>query len=83
MPPSAKEYRSKALECTELAAKTNDPESRWMLEQTAGQWIALANGIEKYGAKKKQKPCAIPASDIRGLGASGDYARGVRTIDDG
>jgi hypothetical protein len=58
MPPSAEEYRSKASECSELAEKTNDLQSKRVLEQTAGQWIALANGVEKYGAKSKQKPRA-------------------------
>jgi hypothetical protein len=51
MPTSAEEYRAKASECAELAARTNDPQSKRVLEQTAGQWTALANGAEKYGAK--------------------------------
>jgi hypothetical protein len=63
MPTSAEEYRAKASECAELAAKTNDPQSKRVLEQTAGQWTALANGVEKYGAKKKQKPCARERAD--------------------
>ena len=50
---SAEEYRAKASECAELAAKTNDPQSKRVLEQTAEQWNALANGSEKYGAKSK------------------------------
>jgi hypothetical protein len=52
---SAEEYRAKASECAELAAKTNDPQSKRMLEQTAGQWAALAKGAEKYGAKRATK----------------------------
>jgi hypothetical protein len=55
MPPSAEEYRAKASECAELAAKTNDLQSKRMLEQTAGQWAALAKGAEKYGAKRASR----------------------------
>jgi hypothetical protein len=55
MPSSAEEYRAKARECAKLAAKTNDPQSKRMLEQTAGQWAALANGAEKYGAKRASR----------------------------
>ena len=55
MPSSAEEYRAKAPECAELAAKTNDPQSKRMLEQTAGQWAALADGVEKYGAKSQRR----------------------------
>jgi hypothetical protein len=53
MPSSAEEYRAKAFECAEWAARTNDAESKRVLEQTAGQWNALANGAEKYGAKRQ------------------------------
>jgi hypothetical protein len=53
MPSSAEEYRAKASECAELAAKTNDPQSKRMLERTAWQWAALAEGAEKYGAKRQ------------------------------
>jgi hypothetical protein len=55
MPSSAEEYRAKASECAELAAKTNDLQSKRMLEQTAGQWAALAKGAEKYGAKRASR----------------------------
>jgi hypothetical protein len=42
------EYRAKASECAELAAKTKDPAAKRVLEQTAEQWCALADGTEKY-----------------------------------
>ena len=54
MPSSAEEYRAKASECAELAARTSDPQSKRVLEETAGQWTVLANGAEKYGAKRPQ-----------------------------
>jgi hypothetical protein len=34
-----------------LAAQARGPESKHMLEKTAEQWEALADGIEKYEAK--------------------------------
>jgi hypothetical protein len=48
MPPSAEDCRAKASECAELAAKTMDPFSKLVLEQTAEQWHVLAEGAEKY-----------------------------------
>ena len=48
MPPSAEDCRAKAFECAELAAKTRDPFSKLVLEQTAEQWYVLAEGAEKY-----------------------------------
>ena len=42
----ADKYRAKASECAELAAKTRDLQSKRVLEQTAEQWNALADGIE-------------------------------------
>jgi hypothetical protein len=48
MPPSAEDCRAKAFECAELAAKTRDPFSKLLLEQTAEQWFVLAEGAEKY-----------------------------------
>jgi hypothetical protein len=47
----AEEYRAKASECAELAAKTKDPQSKRVLEQTAEQWHLLADGVEKYGRR--------------------------------
>ena len=55
MPSLAEEYRAKASECAELAATTNDPQSKRMLEQTAVQWAALAKGAEKYAAKRASR----------------------------
>jgi hypothetical protein len=48
MPSLAEDYRVKASECAELAAKTKDPRSKRVLEQTAEAWSALADGVEKY-----------------------------------
>jgi hypothetical protein len=48
MPPSAEDCRAKAFHCTELAAKTRDPFSKLLLEQTAEQWNVLAVGAEQY-----------------------------------
>jgi hypothetical protein len=48
MPPSAEDCRAKASECAKLAAKTMDPFSKLVLEQTAEQWYVLAEGAEKY-----------------------------------
>ena len=36
-----------AFECAELAAKTRDPFSKLLLEQTAEHWYVLADGAEK------------------------------------
>jgi hypothetical protein len=47
----SEEYRTKASECAELAAKTKDPASKRILEETAQQWGELAAGLEKYEAK--------------------------------
>jgi hypothetical protein len=41
------DYRAKASECAELAAKTKDPQSKRVLEKTAEQWNALADDVEK------------------------------------
>jgi hypothetical protein len=49
MPTLADSYRAKASECAELAAKTKDSRSKRVLEQTAEQWNALADGVEKRG----------------------------------
>jgi hypothetical protein len=44
-------YRAKGSECAQSAAQARDPESKHILEKTAEQWKALADGIEKYEAK--------------------------------
>jgi hypothetical protein len=48
MPPSAEDCRAKAFQCAELAAKTRDPFSKLLLEQTAKQWNVLAVGAVQY-----------------------------------
>ncbi len=48
------EYRAKASECAELAARTRDPASKRILEETAQHWCELADGLEKYGARLTQ-----------------------------
>ena len=72
MPPSAEDCRAKASECANLAAKTRDPFSKLVLEQTAEQWYVLAEGAEKYeitmggggrgevGALSTQSPSSQP-----------------------
>jgi hypothetical protein len=47
----SEEYRKKASECAELAARTMDPESKRILEETAQHWGELADGLEKYEAR--------------------------------
>jgi hypothetical protein len=47
MPTIADDYRAKASECTELAAKTKDAQSKQVLEKTAERWNALADDVEK------------------------------------
>jgi len=47
MPTLTDEYRAKASECAELAAKTKDPQSKRVLEKTAERWNALADDVEK------------------------------------
>jgi hypothetical protein len=47
MPTLTDEYRAKAFECAELAAKTKDPQSKRVLEKTAERWNALADDVEK------------------------------------
>jgi hypothetical protein len=53
MPTTADDYRAKASECAELAAKTKNPRSKRELEQTAEQWNALADGVEKHEPMRK------------------------------
>jgi hypothetical protein len=53
MPSLADDYRTKASECAELAAKTQDPQSKRVLEKTAEQWNALADGVEKREPTRK------------------------------
>jgi hypothetical protein len=53
MPSLAEDYRVKASKCAELAAKTKDPQSKRVLEQTAEQWNALADGVEKHEPTRK------------------------------
>jgi len=53
MPSLADDYRAKASECAELAAKTKDPQSKRVLEKTAEQWNALADGVEKREPTRK------------------------------
>ena len=43
MPSKAEEYRAKAAECAVLALKTNDPQSKRVLQLTAERWRALAD----------------------------------------
>jgi hypothetical protein len=47
MPTIADDYRAKASECADLAAKTKDAQSRRVLERTAELWSGLAEGVEK------------------------------------
>ena len=47
MPTIADDYRAKASECADLAAKTKDAQSRRVLEKTAELWNGLADGVEK------------------------------------
>src|SRR2546430_963409 len=60
MPSLAEDYRAKASECAELAAKTQDPRSKRVLEQTAEQWNALADGVEKYEPFTSRKMVLFP-----------------------
>jgi hypothetical protein len=53
MPSLAEGYRAKASVCAELAAETKDPYSRRVLGQTAEQWNALADGVEKHDGMNK------------------------------
>jgi hypothetical protein len=52
MTSKVEEYRAKASECAALAAATKDPSARRVLEQTAQQWYDLADGTERYEARK-------------------------------
>jgi hypothetical protein len=56
MPPSAEDCRAKAFQCAELAAKTMDPFSKHLLEQTVEQWNLLAVGAEQYGLAASRVP---------------------------
>jgi hypothetical protein len=49
----ADDYRAKAAACAELAAKTEDPQSRRVMERSAEQWNSLADGVEKYELTRK------------------------------
>ncbi len=53
MPTLADDYRTKASEYAELAAKTKDVLSKRVLEQTAELWNALADGVEKNEPARK------------------------------
>ena len=44
----SEEYRTKAFECAELAAKTKDAANKRILEETAQHWTELADGLERY-----------------------------------
>jgi hypothetical protein len=47
----SEEYRTRASECADMAAKTKDPASKRILEETAQHWGELADGLEKYEAR--------------------------------
>jgi hypothetical protein len=49
----ADDYRDKALACAELAAKTEEPQSKRVMERSAEHWNSLANGVEKYELTRK------------------------------
>lgn len=51
----SEEYRTKAFECAQLAAKTKDPASKRILEETAQHWAKLADGLEKYEARLRPR----------------------------
>jgi hypothetical protein len=51
----SEEYRTKAFECAELAAKTKDPASKRILEETAQHWTELADGLERYEARLRPR----------------------------
>jgi hypothetical protein len=55
MPVKSEEYRTKASECAELAAKTKDLASKRILEETAQHWGKLADGLEKYEARLRPR----------------------------
>jgi hypothetical protein len=61
MPSLAEDYRVKASECAELAAKTKDPRSKRVLEQTAEAWSALADGVES--ANRRESRCDRERAD--------------------
>ena len=43
---SADDYRRRACECQELAARTADPYHRQILEQMAADWLSLVRDAE-------------------------------------
>ena len=49
----ADDYRAKAAACAELAAKTEDPPSKRVMERSAEQWNSLADSVEKYEPTRK------------------------------
>jgi hypothetical protein len=49
----ADNYRAKASACAELAAKTNDPQSKRVMERSAEHWTSLADSVEKYELTRK------------------------------
>jgi hypothetical protein len=49
----ADDYRAKASACAELAAKTNDPQSKRVMERSAEHWNSLADSVEKYELTRK------------------------------
>lgn len=51
--PLSDDYRGKAAACAELAAKTEDPPSKRVMERSAEQWNALADSVEKYELTRK------------------------------
>jgi hypothetical protein len=49
----ADDYRAKAAACAELAANTQDPPSKRVMERSAEQWNSLADSVEKYELTRK------------------------------
>ena len=45
--------RGRRHACAELAAKTEDPPSKRVMERSAEQWNSLADSVEKYELTRK------------------------------
>jgi hypothetical protein len=46
---NADDFRAKATECDELAAKAGDPEAKRMLQEAADNWRVMAKQAERFG----------------------------------
>jgi len=51
--PPGNQYRVRARECMEAAARLNDPGRRFVLLELAQRWLMLANQIDGIEARRR------------------------------